>query len=120
MKDYARTMIFLRCLTGSALTGKGRMTMPDREKVVKGLECCTRGNSCISDCPYFKEVPMTDGRCITAAQADALALLKGQENEENRILKIVWDVLHSTVSVDTEADQDYVYELIRNQVRPMY
>ena len=53
--------------------------MPDREKVIKGLECCTRGDVCFSDCPYFKEVPMADGRCITAVQADALALLKEQE-----------------------------------------
>ena len=53
--------------------------MNDREKVIKGLECCTRGDVCISDCPYFKEVPMADGRCITAVQADALAMLKEQE-----------------------------------------
>ena len=53
--------------------------MINREKVIKGLECCTRGNTCISDCPYYKEVPMTDGRCITAVQADALAMLKEQE-----------------------------------------
>lgn len=53
--------------------------MADREKVIKGLECCTRGDVCFSDCPYFKEVPMADGRCITAVQADALALLKEQE-----------------------------------------
>ena len=57
----------------------GGMKMPDREKVIKGLECCTKGNTCSSDCPYFKEVAMTDGRCITALQADALALLKEQE-----------------------------------------
>ena len=50
--------------------------MPDRDKVIKGLECCTKGEVCISDCPYFREFPMTDGRCITALQADALALLK--------------------------------------------
>jgi len=53
--------------------------MADREKVIKGLECCTNGDVCISDCTYFKEFPMTDGRCITALQADALSLLKEQE-----------------------------------------
>lgn len=56
--------------------------MADREKVVKGLECCTNGEVCISDCPYFKEVPMIDGRCITALQADALFLLKEQEPKQ--------------------------------------
>lgn len=53
--------------------------MLEREKVIKGLECCTKGSGCISDCPYFKKVPMTDGVCITMVQADALALLKEQE-----------------------------------------
>lgn len=53
--------------------------MIDREKVIMGLEFCTKGNFCVSDCPYFKEMSMTDGRCITAVQTDALALLKEQE-----------------------------------------
>lgn len=53
--------------------------MADREKVIKALECCIAGDSCISDCPYFREVPMTDGRCITAVQKDALELLKEQK-----------------------------------------
>ena len=54
--------------------------MVDREKVIKGLECCTNnGVVCFSDCPYCKEFTMADGRCITALQADALALLKEQE-----------------------------------------
>ena len=37
--------------------------MPDREKVKKGLECCTKGDTCFSDCPYFKEVNSDDNRC---------------------------------------------------------
>ena len=54
--------------------------MTDKEKVIKGLECCTNnGVVCFSDCPYCKEFTMADGRCITALQADALALLKEQE-----------------------------------------
>ena len=55
----------------------------DRDKVIKGLECCTKGEVCISDCPYFKEFPMTDGRCITALQADSLALLKEHDEKED-------------------------------------
>jgi hypothetical protein len=53
--------------------------MADREKAVKGLECCVKGDACISDCPYYKEEPMTDGRCITVMQADVLAILKEQQ-----------------------------------------
>lgn len=57
--------------------------MIDREKVIKGLECCTNGEVCFSDCPYFKEMAMADGRCITAVQADALELLKEQEAQRD-------------------------------------
>lgn len=59
--------------------------MADKEKVIKGLECCTKGDVCFSECPYFKEAPMTDGKCITALQADALALLKEQEKRINEL-----------------------------------
>jgi len=61
--------------------------MADREKVKKGLECCIAGDACISDCPYFVEVPMTDGRCITAVQKDALELLKEQEAVEPILIR---------------------------------
>ena len=91
--------------------------MDDSEKVIKGLELCEigSGDRCYeTECPYYEQ------GCTESLKNDILELLKGQDSEESRILKIVWDVLHSTVSVDTEADQDYVYELIRNQVRPMY
>ena len=49
--------------------------MPDREKVLKGLELCTdiSGRLCVS-CPYY-----TDTDCPEQLCADALALLKEQE-----------------------------------------
>ena len=40
--------------------------------------------------------------------------------ERNRILQIVWDVLHRGYSIDTVADQDWVYERIRNKVVGTY
>lgn len=51
--------------------------MSDIEKVIKGLECCFRGNDC-RNCPY-KEVfnperPNLD--CIDMTREDAIALLK--------------------------------------------
>lgn len=67
--------------------------MADRKKVIKGLECCIRGETCISDCPYYKEVPMTDGRCITTVQADALAMLKEQEEEIKEKNARIWQLL---------------------------
>ena len=53
--------------------------MLNREKIIKGLEHCQKVNTCNADCFYFVESPVTDGKCIEAWQADALALLKEQE-----------------------------------------
>lgn len=47
--------------------------MIDREKVIKGLECCSKG--CSGSCTYSVE----GGDCCTALAADALELLKAQE-----------------------------------------
>ena len=49
--------------------------MPDREKVVKGLESCATGK-CEISCPYHN-VP----QCTRAILTDALALLKEQEEK---------------------------------------
>jgi hypothetical protein len=87
--------------------------MPDMEKVIKGVQDARR---------YLEDREWVDksvGVHIDALN-DALSLLKEQENEEERILKIVWDVLHGCVSTDTVEDQDWVYEQIRNRVHPMY
>lgn len=52
--------------------------MPDREKVIAGLECCLGANDCDiepnEDCPY-------KGMCLCsmALRFDILALLKEQE-----------------------------------------
>lgn len=46
--------------------------MIDREKVIKGLECCKSVEEYCVNCPYNEEV------CTTTLSADALALLKEQ------------------------------------------
>ena len=86
----------------------------DREKVIKGLECCLKesdhlySNPC-NGCPY-------DGQeCIDRMKADALALLKEQEvmspNEfKNELLKMfssIWDC-----EIDHSIFQDTVGELM--------
>ena len=56
--------------------------MVDREKVVKGLECCISGNTAICKrvgCPYAEEHDGIGDTCIDHLMADALALLKAQE-----------------------------------------
>jgi len=49
--------------------------MPDREKVIKGLEYCTHtdGTEC-PNCPYWP-----DNDCVEALNADVLAMLKEQK-----------------------------------------
>lgn len=58
--------------------------MPDREKVIKGLEICVGGDDfsvCMrNECPYIGG--SQDGYCITNLERDALALLKEQEEIE--------------------------------------
>ena len=58
--------------------------MPDREKVINGLECCCShivGMSC-GNCPYEIEQGEEDGisDCTTVLAYDALALLKEPES----------------------------------------
>ena len=87
--------------------------MPDREKVIEYL------NSEI----YRAEQSVNDIwlECVEVKLLrDALALLKEQEEQKKQILKAVWDVLHEGVSTDTVADQDWVYEQIRNRVDKWY
>ena len=60
----------------------------DREKVIKGLECCCehiKGMNC-DHCPYDEEQIEIGqiNQCTSALAYDALALLKEQENEKKR------------------------------------
>ena len=52
--------------------------MMDREKVIKGLECCIIHVSCAADggCPYKSQA---DANCLDTAIKDAIALLNAQE-----------------------------------------
>lgn len=51
--------------------------MPDREKVIKGLECCDGFCDWETGCPYYDELEPFD--CEKQLREDALALLKAQE-----------------------------------------
>lgn len=55
--------------------------MADREKVIKGLECCAYKKNC-NECPYFKG----NATCMDDKDKDALELLKEQEpTKKNRL-----------------------------------
>ena len=53
--------------------------MPDKEKVIKGIECCKAACGA-GNCPYWNG-SMIDGSCMLKLHADALALLKEAEKE---------------------------------------
>ena len=65
--------------------------MPDREKVIKGLEMCEKDGTAEEicyNCPYFGRqrdgaTMCITGMCITGLMQDALALLKEQEAVES-------------------------------------
>lgn len=52
--------------------------MPDRGKVITGLECCMSEKICSSKCPYKGQCD-DGGYYYSKAIADALSLLKEQE-----------------------------------------
>lgn len=52
--------------------------MPDREKVIKGLEHCSKGPiGCQTNCPYQR-----DFGCRAQLTADVLAMLKEQKTKQ--------------------------------------
>ena len=66
--------------------------MTESEKVIKAFEFCLmppsreelENNICShEDCPYYREY--NGGKCVSAAAADAIALLKAQEPVEPTI-----------------------------------
>lgn len=57
--------------------------MVDRQKVIKGLECCKEACA-IGGCPYWNG-SITDGSCMLKLHADALSMLKEQEKRINEL-----------------------------------
>ena len=61
--------------------------MPDREKVIKGVEHCFHGQECCGDieCPYYIE-HLSDSCCLEECQenlkTDVIALLKEQDAQD--------------------------------------
>jgi hypothetical protein len=51
----------------------------DREKVIKGLECCLTFDSPCGDCPYYTYEDIQELDCERNLRHDALSLLKEQK-----------------------------------------
>lgn len=62
--------------------------MNDKEKVIKGLQCCSdKGiNTCeLEGCPYYPDKYNVWNECTNQLTAGALALLKEQEKRINEL-----------------------------------
>lgn len=55
--------------------------MTNLEKTIRGLECC-RSSARPADCPY-----LSVNMCIPRLCDDAIALLRGQEEERERLVR---------------------------------
>lgn len=58
--------------------------MDDKQKVIKGLECCAKwmGKNDVDacdNCPYHSHFSYDDNNCIATVNNDAIALLKELE-----------------------------------------
>ena len=94
--------------------------MAELNKVIDGLKHCRLESESVSHNPCKGCSYQGSYDCADTLKTDALELLKEQDEQKKQILKAVWDVLHEGVSTDTVADQDWVYEQIRNRVDKMY
>lgn len=100
---------------------KGRRIGMEREKIIKGIECCRdriKDDLSQTDEPCYSCPYAVNGNVCSPWELydDTLALLKEQDNEKKRIMKVIWDTLHEGLSIDTVADQDWVYEQIRHKI----
>ena len=90
--------------------------MPDRNKVIKGLECCTKfSDSTCKDCPYQPAIVKIDYLWYKNLMLDALELLKGQEPITNTSISIAIEcLLHPQ-----DADDSDMVKAIDTAVRAM-
>lgn len=61
--------------------------MPDREKVIKGIDSCLRFN-CGKDCTYYDNCGIG---CTEQLRKDVITLLKEQEPKPVKVVKIADD-----------------------------
>lgn len=85
--------------------------MIDREKVIKGLEEAETRLTQAVDRGGQMSV-MGAFKCLNRV-TDAIALLKEQEEREERICKAICDIIRGGCSTDTDADKDFVCHEIR-------
>ena len=77
-----------------------------RERVIKGLECCSSTEECRKQCPYWGD----EGVCRTHLEADALALLKAQVEEIKALRQLVEWAEECGFGLDNILWREYVTE----------
>lgn len=79
--------------------------MVDREKVIKGLECCfgSIGKACPMECPYRVECLMQDDKLhMYSVMHDAMELLKQPEDKELHLDDL--DALVNMIAIKAKAE----------------
>lgn len=84
--------------------------MPDREKVIKGLECCIAYDYKCNDCPYQDDGGAEDGCYSDELKTDALALLKGQERIDAIPVEWLWKISERILSTTGQKLVDALIE----------
>lgn len=59
----------------------------DREKIIKGLECCLTLDSPCGDCPYYSYEDIQELDCERNLRHDAIAMIKEQEAVEPTLIR---------------------------------
>lgn len=72
--------------------------MMNREQVIKGLECCGANGSCL-ECPYINY--LNNGGCMDMLNADALALIR----EQQEVIQRLCDALKPEPPKEDDDDQ---------------
>lgn len=95
--------------------------MADREKAIKGLECCLKtlnGNDgCPIECPYCEECLESIRTIFIPMMRDALALLKAQEPRVmtlDEVHEMSWDYCYLEEEVIKDKVSHQVYNMAKH------
>lgn len=86
-----------------------------RQRVIRGLECCSSGNMCKGKCPY-DELGCEWTDCVRPLTEDALALLKAQEP---RVMTLEEVVAHYSLPPVFPDDFGMQFDYL-NDIQPLY
>ena len=71
------------------------------EEVIKALECCVQGDSCLGCCPY-DDGDYDCAHCTSKLARDALNLINRQKAEIERLYKEIERISKTTVETEVK------------------